>query len=511
MAWFRSAVILAGVGLASCYAPRYDAGKFMCGPGGDCPSDYECGADNRCYPKGQAPDGLDVDGRTDGSTPPKDAAADAPAVDASLPDGAVLDGTVPDGPVPPDGPPLDARIADARPIDARPIDARPIDAALIAPDARVPDAGVPDAASPTTYRGTVSVLDVRYSGRPEMGHGGEIGVHFAVDDAPTIASPTGDLGCNAWFYDDLSAKRPSPPTGQGDVAITGSTGVIPPCRFLSEIPNLPGSPIEPPQYLCMGPSGMGAGTAFIGDPIPAGHVAVEIPTAGFTRDDVGRYMTVVTSSNPESPGMLPIVGLLDVDRDGIIELEVPYATAVAGSFPQGAYVVIAGLGPVPGSPSPEFLADADPVRAVLTQGGDRRFESFDVQLAAGAEFTLTAELESTLNNLPYASGQDLTFSNSGAGGPLAVVLIETSDRPVAGYKDTQLPPAQNKLTRVTCAGIGASVTVPASVLALVAAAMPTRIKTTYARPDYSIKQNTANQNRTHIIVGHAVVGFTTPP
>lgn len=475
MAWRRRGTLLiVFAALPSCYSPRYDSGRFECGAGGACPSDYECGADHRCYPPGQAPDGPIVDAPLDGAAPS----------DASV-DTAVLDATL-----------VDARRPDARLIDA--------------PTAI--DAGQADAAGPPVYGGLVMIMDMSYTGYPEMGHGGQISVHFAATDPPTLASPQGDLGCNGWLYDDLSAGRPAPATDQGEIVISGTTALVPPCRFLSEIPNLPGNPVDPPQYACLGASGMGSGTIFVGGAVPAGHAALEIPTAGFSAADVGRYLTAVTSEDPSSKGPLPIVSFLDTNANGVVELVVPQANFTAGTFTQGAYVVVAGFGPVPGSPPPEFLADTDTVKVALTAGGEKRFESFSVDTKAGGAFTLTPASETILTNLPYQSGEDVSLSCSSCGTANAsVVTIETTDGSVAGFSGIVLPRATRKLAKVTCVTFGqGGVTVPANVLSLVASANPTRVQTTFLRANIAISQVINSKNRTITAVGHAVTGFTTP-
>jgi hypothetical protein len=64
---------MAAAAFAGCFSPQQPACAFSCGPAGECPADYTCGADDLCH-------------RNDGVglclLPPQDAASDAAASDA---------------------------------------------------------------------------------------------------------------------------------------------------------------------------------------------------------------------------------------------------------------------------------------------------------------------------------------------------------------------------------------------------------------------------------------------
>jgi len=52
----RFIVLVAILGLSSCYQPSYTNGGLQCGPAGDCPRGFTC-VQNRCYREGE---GLDL-------------------------------------------------------------------------------------------------------------------------------------------------------------------------------------------------------------------------------------------------------------------------------------------------------------------------------------------------------------------------------------------------------------------------------------------------------------------
>lgn len=54
---YRLAIALAAAGIlgTGCFDPDV-AENLACGPGGECPPDFECASDNLCYPEGEGPD-----------------------------------------------------------------------------------------------------------------------------------------------------------------------------------------------------------------------------------------------------------------------------------------------------------------------------------------------------------------------------------------------------------------------------------------------------------------------
>jgi len=64
---------VAGAAFAGCFSPQQPACAFSCGPAGECPADYTCGADDLCHRN---------DGVGQCLLAPQDAAADGTAAEA---------------------------------------------------------------------------------------------------------------------------------------------------------------------------------------------------------------------------------------------------------------------------------------------------------------------------------------------------------------------------------------------------------------------------------------------
>jgi hypothetical protein len=177
--------------LAGCYDQPKPNCTFVCGEGGACPDDYQCGTDDLCHlvlPGGALAEcGFTIpDGPTDARV---DAAIDAPMIDAA-PD-AAPDASLPDAD-PPDAPP-DAPL----PPDAAP-DAPPLPDAPPAPDA-APDAPPPPVEivlCPVAVAATITTTSSAYVPPSTTINAGET-IEFNPGGAPhdmvsgTVASPDG--------------------------------------------------------------------------------------------------------------------------------------------------------------------------------------------------------------------------------------------------------------------------------------------------------------------------------
>jgi hypothetical protein len=69
-----------GVAAAACFSPQQPACAFSCGPAGECPADYACGADNLCHrddglgqcliaPQDGGPDAAETGDASDAASP----------------------------------------------------------------------------------------------------------------------------------------------------------------------------------------------------------------------------------------------------------------------------------------------------------------------------------------------------------------------------------------------------------------------------------------------------------
>ena len=47
--WIAAALVAAAAAFSSCFSMPTTPCAFVCGSGGVCPEDYQCGGDNRCH------------------------------------------------------------------------------------------------------------------------------------------------------------------------------------------------------------------------------------------------------------------------------------------------------------------------------------------------------------------------------------------------------------------------------------------------------------------------------
>ncbi len=282
---------------------------------------------------------------------------------------------------------------DARPIiDADDFDAEPIDAEPAV----------------TTHSATISVLDVRVrttTGAVDavLGSGGQVVASMmpVAGDVPGVVdapgqiyddrSPTTGAGCSAFVWDLSVPQIPPSGEGHGALTITGGTATIPTCNFVGD------------EYLCLGAGGALANTDDLN--FNAGTVAMTVAGAAFTAADVGRYVKISGATNFRNNGTFPIV-------------MAPSGTTLVYANQQGSdqaagtgvtYQIVAGVGPVPGAPSPEFLADADSVTVALDAPAGDEFEDYtSTATSAGDNFSLTPTSNTTIVNIP-ADGSSFTI------------------------------------------------------------------------------------------------------
>jgi hypothetical protein len=461
----RHAIVLALLALVSsvgCFEKPRAKCTFVCGPGGECPSDYQCGSDNRCHLVSET-----------GALEMCD-----PEVDASVADAATADAA-----------------ADAAP-DAAP-DARP-DAG---PDAG-PDAAPPDAPLPATHGGAITVLDVEVVGLP--GHGGSVSVDFTKNgDTPVLDDRNViGLGCVAHLY-DLTKAGPAPGLDEGTVILTGTTAEIPPCKFVD----------AQTGYLCTGASGQGkTGDAVAAGP-NSGEAALEIAAeTKFGLKDEGRFVRISGATSTANNGEFPIVKYDDTGKR-ILYVNPAF---VAEEF-TGSYAVAAGRGVIPSATPPDFLLGVDKLKAELVAGGGGHFESF-VSSEIKADkigFSFTAETQTAMTSMPL-DGKAVTIECDKAGNKCGsaqatALTLTTTDADVSTTSPFAMPTPTGKLAIVTCSALGSSITIPDKFMKFIMDANPTRVRALYLRVNavLPIKNKNGAPNGTSVAVGRGIIGFTT--
>jgi hypothetical protein len=441
------------VAAAGCYETPKPNCAFLCGAAAECPDDYMCGGDGRCH--------LVMSG------------------------GALATCEEPI--------PVDASESDA-PIDVADFDA--------GPDAMI-DSGVPT----STRAGLISIQDVSVHGHTELGHGAQVTITYGP--TPNVAggahdyddrNPATQEGCTADLYDLGAGEVPPVGLDEGAVSFAGTSATIPPCTFYAGI-----------GYLCIAGAGMGgtgdvllantpaAGAATIVDMAPSGYT--------FSNADVGRYISITGSGSANNDGQFPIVGV-DPTTNAVV-----YGNPLASSDTTftGSYTIVAAAGPVPGAPDP--LLDSDVVNVTTTPGGDMDFEAIDVMVNAGDAFTLDTASQSAITLFPFGGTSfSLACGPSCGSSAISAIAIETTDGVVPpGAPDYYMPPPSSKVAVVQCAFLSPMATVPSGAMAIINAANPQRVQTTFIRANPGFAGNADGTQRTTVIAGHGIIGFSTLP
>lgn len=407
-------------------------------------------------------------------TTERDAGADATSSDAAL-DAPRLDASA------------DAGASDGGPGDAAPVDAAPIDTGPL-------DAG-------PSFHGTIAITEVSVAGTPSLGQG--LLITAAFENATTAVPPVleempgSPVGCRVWRYTAAEAVAAGIGLDEGTLEITAADGspVVPPCHFTSAR-----------GYACIDATGTGGTISIVG----GGAAAFTHPSLFATSRQVGRYLEISGAVAPINDGSFMVVAAPSANT-------VVFAApgAVAETLPATAtYAFVAGQGPIVGVADPGFLDDGDVLTVALTPGTGADFEPFTTSADVGDDFTLSTEAQATIGALP-TDGRAFTLGCAGAGGTcntaLASVLsITTTDGPTAGTAFFEMPPATAQVTVVRCVALAGEITVPAAVSASLASSGATRIRASYLRVAMARVTSPSAPASTDVVLGHGVVGYTTP-
>lgn len=373
-----------------------------------------------------------------------------------------------------------------------------------------PDAADADAAPlrpASTHTGTISVQDRVLLGAPALGHGISVLVDFGVQPRqPDVDDAPGQItGCKAWSYDVESDPPPQSIGDVGTLRISGLTASLGSgCVFRS------GS-----GYVCPTAAGQSALEVQAED---AGTALVTLVGAAFGSEDRGR--TLRLGGTGSWVGSFPLVEVLAPTRARIARA---LPSAAAESVP---FEILAGAGPVPGTPADEQpgdpLRNADSLRVALDPAAGSPIAFPEAFVAdVGDAFTPDDATRAVLESIP-TSGAAFRIGCNGGGGAcgtatFSVIQLQSTDGDVAGLSPFALPPPVKKQVSLTCVIPGAlgEVVVPAAASALLAAANAerpiTRIRTAFMRNGAAVVQNPSGAaNTVRVVVGHQVIGFTSP-
>ncbi|QRO01843.1 hypothetical protein JRI60_23900 [Archangium violaceum] len=373
-----------------------------------------------------------------------------------------------------------------------------------------PDAGT----AATTHTGTISIQDRRLLGASHLGHG----VSVLVDMSTAPRAPDHDdepgriTGCKVWVYDIESDPPPRSAGDVGTLAIEGTSANLGPgCVFQ-----------DGAGYVCPTATGQGEVVlehAAAGTGAPPNTARISIGGAAFGPDDSGRYLHL--RGAPGASGSFPIVSVTSAT-----EVRVAKAPGTNPAPSAGTYQVLAGAGPVPGTPADEApgdpLRDTDQVRVRITPGNDSPFHFPETTVAAiGGAFTPDTATLGLLDHVPL-DGRAFRLGCAGEGGhcgtaEFTIIQLQTTDGPTAGLSPFVLPPAKRRQVVLTCIqpGVSGFVDIPAEASALLArahAASPiTRIRTALMRNGAVLTKNpTPPDNTVRVVAGHQLIGFTNP-
>ncbi|WNG46837.1 hypothetical protein F0U60_23960 [Archangium minus] len=372
-----------------------------------------------------------------------------------------------------------------------------------------PDSGTP----PSTHAGTISIQDRKILGAPQLGHGLSVLVDLSTATrAPDYDEELGQLtGCKVWVYDVESDPPPRAAGDVGTLSIEGTSASLGPgCVFQ-----------DGPGYVC--PTATGQGEVVLehaaGTGAPPNTARISIGGAAFGPDDSGRYLQL--RGVPGASGSFPIVAVTSTT-----EVRVAKAPGTNPAPSPGTYQVLAGAGPVPGTPEDEApgdpLRNSDHVRVRITPGNDTPFHFPETTVAdIGRAFTPDMATLGLLDHVPL-DGRAFRLGCAGEGGhcgaaEFTIIQLQTTDGPTAGVSPYALPPSKKKQVVLTCVERGESgfVDIPAEASALLAqahAASPiTRIRTAIMRNGAVFTKNpTPPDNTVRVVAGHQLIGFTNP-
>ncbi|MFP2903489.1 hypothetical protein ACLESD_00115 [Pyxidicoccus sp. 3LFB2] len=374
--------------------------------------------------------------------------------------------------------------------------------------------GPPAEGTPSTHAGTISIQDRRLLGAPHLGHGLSVLVDMSTAPrAPDLDEEPGQLtGCKVWVYDMESDPPPRSAGDVGTLSIEGTSASLGPgCVFQ-----------DGAGYVCPTAAGQGQAAlehAATGTGEPPNTARVSISGAAFGPDDWGRYLQL--RSGVGASGSFPIVSVLSAT-----EVRVAKAPGADSASAATTYQVLAGAGPVPGTPEDEApgdpLRNADQVHVRLTPGNDSPFQFPETTVAApGAPFTPDTATAGLLGQIPL-DGRAFRLGCAGEGGrcgpaELTIIQLQTTDAPTAGLSPYALPPAKSKQVVLTCIQPGERgfVDISAEASALLArahaASRITRIRTALMRNGAALTKNpTPPDNTVRIVAGHQLIGFTNP-
>jgi hypothetical protein len=393
----------------------------------------------------------------------------------------------------------------------------PTDAPFDATADALVDAPPPDAPPAVATRaGLIVVTQVTVS-NPEAqefgGFGGAV-VSVVFSDLSTATVPPvydsiggGITGCTVFTYDLSAGEGPPVAVDEGLVSV-GATGHSPfSCSFVDQASS--------PGYLCSPQSSSAAGpipTGSVIAPQDGGAVAVDVIGADFAGlNPRGMWLTLSGLANDANNGAWPVLQLGGSSSQLIIFNPQAVLEPVQD---QGAYTLVVGAGPIPGVYS-SFL-DEDKEVTVTKASGDELAGFTATAFPNGGGLALQGLQP---HELPLDNIESVTFTCDGAintcgkddGGAInwMVVSMVANDGSLAGAGPFDLGHGATRSASLQCRSLADAVVIPQEAMEAFLSIGPTRIETRVLR--LADLPQLDDLNRTHLGIGHGVVGFTTVP
>jgi hypothetical protein len=341
----------------------------------------------------------------------------------------------------------------------------------------------------------ISFFEASIVNEPTGGQGLLVTATFDDASAPPIYDddPTSPVGCEVRLYGGWPPSHAN--AGLLTFHAEDDTPIMPPCTLV------PGE-----GYQCIANAGsLGPPDAISSD---GGGLATLTHFGAFTSDDIGRYLEI-RGAGLDNDGTFPVVAVSAAAG----RITYVNQTALSLPVPMGStFEVRAGAGPIPGTIEPGYLEDDDGITVVVE--GSAAWVPLAAGTSVGARFALSSSSAVAMQTIDVTVSAPLVLScavgDCGDTPSHSLVLLETSDGPVAGLPPHVMPVPVTRRVVAWCMTPAATVTIPAAVMDLVRGAGATRIQTTFARARVTSVTDASGRQTTRIAVGHAMLGFTTP-
>jgi hypothetical protein len=289
--------------------------------------------------------------------------------------------------------------------------------------------------------------------------------------------------------------------GAMQISVSGGSPEFPACEYVAD-----------EGYQCVSQSGTG-GDIEVVDAAESLY-SITDPSITFGDAEVGRFVNITGAANPANNGQFPIVNLPPGPGNTIVYLNPQQDPVACGTAPEdceeiGTSASYKSLAALPGGSTPRVADDAE-ITVEHTAGGDGHTADFSKSTDIGDSFTLAADSQELINNIPM-DGSSFTIGcnpdGTDCGNAMASLLVVlTTDAPPPPGPPVLMPIPLKKAVQLQCIFLTPTVTVPPEAAAFLAGSGATRVRTTFGR--VNPLNFSAGATDFTVIVGNAQVGVT---